>query len=180
MWNDTDIPLAYLITFRCYGTWLHGDDRGSVDREHNRYKAPYALANQNRNQHNRNLLKSEPVVLDAARRASTENAIRETCKYRKWALQAVSVRTNHAHVVVSIGEKKPQAALNALKANATRRRERTAVGHLTTVHGSIREVAAICGMSAVSNGPSIMLSMVRATSCRILIDEEARGHLSSW
>src|SRR6185369_556860 len=30
MWNDTDIPLAYLITFRSYGTWLHGDDRGSI------------------------------------------------------------------------------------------------------------------------------------------------------
>src|SRR2546428_5625205 len=32
MWNDTDIPLAFLITFRCYGTWLHGDDRGSVNQ----------------------------------------------------------------------------------------------------------------------------------------------------
>ena len=32
MWNDTDIPLAYLISFRCYGTWLHGDERGSIDR----------------------------------------------------------------------------------------------------------------------------------------------------
>jgi hypothetical protein len=31
MWNDRDIPLAYLTTFRCYGTWLHGDDRGSVE-----------------------------------------------------------------------------------------------------------------------------------------------------
>ena len=29
-WNDTGIPLAYLITFRCYGTWLHGDARGWV------------------------------------------------------------------------------------------------------------------------------------------------------
>ena len=27
MWNDTDIPLGYLITFRCYGTWLHGNKR---------------------------------------------------------------------------------------------------------------------------------------------------------
>jgi len=24
----TDFPLAYLITFRCYGTLLHGDKRG--------------------------------------------------------------------------------------------------------------------------------------------------------
>jgi len=41
MWNDTDTPLAYLITFRCHGTWLPGDERGSVDRFHNRYKSPY-------------------------------------------------------------------------------------------------------------------------------------------
>ena len=41
MWNDTDLPLGYLITFRSYGTWLHGDERGSIDRFHNRYKAPY-------------------------------------------------------------------------------------------------------------------------------------------
>jgi hypothetical protein len=28
-------PLAYFITFTCYRTWLHGDERGSVDDEHN-------------------------------------------------------------------------------------------------------------------------------------------------
>ena len=28
-------PLAYFITFTCYGNWLHGDERGSVDRDHN-------------------------------------------------------------------------------------------------------------------------------------------------
>ncbi|HEX9659180.1 MAG TPA: hypothetical protein VGA18_02730, partial [Rhodothermales bacterium] len=27
-------PLAYLITFTTYGTWLHGDERGSVDPGH--------------------------------------------------------------------------------------------------------------------------------------------------
>ena len=120
MWNDTDIPLAHLITFRCYGTWLHGDDRGSVDREHNRYKQPYAPANEKRNRHNRNMLRSEPVLLDAPRRASVERALRETCDHRRWTLLAINIRTNHAHVVVSIGTKNPKVALNALKANATR------------------------------------------------------------
>jgi hypothetical protein len=38
-WNDSDTPLAYFITFRAYGTWLHGDKRGSVDRHNNRYGA---------------------------------------------------------------------------------------------------------------------------------------------
>jgi REP element-mobilizing transposase RayT len=120
MWNDTDIPLAHLITFRCYGTWLHGDPRGSVDRLHNRYKAPFAAANENRNRHNRGMLKSSPVVLDASRRASVETAVRETCAHRSWTLRAVNVRTNHVHIVVSIGAKKSELALNAFKANATR------------------------------------------------------------
>jgi len=31
-WDDNEFPLAYLITIRTHGTWLHGDERGSVDR----------------------------------------------------------------------------------------------------------------------------------------------------
>ena len=31
-WDYGDMPLAYLITIRTFGTWLHGDPRGSVDR----------------------------------------------------------------------------------------------------------------------------------------------------
>jgi hypothetical protein len=38
-------PLAYLITFNTYGSWLHGDRRGSVDRFHNRYGTPRVGAN---------------------------------------------------------------------------------------------------------------------------------------
>jgi len=43
--TESRIPLAYLITFRAYGTWLHGDSRGSVDRFHNRYGAPLIAPN---------------------------------------------------------------------------------------------------------------------------------------
>ncbi|MGH9933202.1 MAG: hypothetical protein ACREA9_28800 [Pyrinomonadaceae bacterium] len=31
VWNDTETPLAYFISFRSYGTWLHGDKPG-LDR----------------------------------------------------------------------------------------------------------------------------------------------------
>jgi REP element-mobilizing transposase RayT len=120
MWNDTDVPLAHLFTFRCYGTWLHGDARGSVDRAHNQYKAAYAPANENRNRHNKGMLKSKPLLLNASQRLSVETAIRETCVHRRWILHAISVRTNHVHMVVSIGIKKSELALNAFKANATR------------------------------------------------------------
>jgi REP element-mobilizing transposase RayT len=120
MWNNTDLPLAYLITFRCYGSWLHGDERGSVDRFHNQYKSPYLSGNEAWHQYNARKLKCEPVVLDAVKCKSVEIAIRETCAFRNWTLRAINVRTNHVHAVVSIGTIPSQRALNAFKANATR------------------------------------------------------------
>ena len=100
MWNDTEIPLAYLITFRCYGTWLHGDSRGSVDRRNNQYGTPRIPEHKNWNAAGIANLKHPPVNLDAAMRASVEKAIRDTCGIRGWNLYATSVRTNHAHSVV--------------------------------------------------------------------------------
>ena len=120
MWNDTDIPHAYLITFRCHGTWLHGDERGSIDRFHNRFKSPYIDPNKRWHQHNTKTLEGEPVTLDAAQRQSVDAALHEACAVRKWHLHAVNVRTNHVHTVVSIGSIKPERALIAFKANATR------------------------------------------------------------
>jgi REP element-mobilizing transposase RayT len=121
MWNDTDIPLAHLITFRCYGSWLHGDVRGAVDRSHNQYKSPRLPANENWRQHNSRVLKCEAVRLNAAQRRSVEIAIRDTCDLRSWLLRALNVRTNHVHAVLSTGEIKADRALSALKANATRK-----------------------------------------------------------
>jgi len=120
MWNDTDIPLAYLITFRSYGTWLHGDERGSIDRFHNRYKSPYIDPNPRWRRHNARALKRGPVILGAAQRKSVEQSIRANCECRRWHLHALNVRTNHAHIVVSIGSIKPERALTAFKANATK------------------------------------------------------------
>jgi REP element-mobilizing transposase RayT len=121
MWNDTDIPLGYLITFRCYGTWLHGDERGSIDRFHNRYNSPYLPPGDRRKSLATLQLKSSPITLDASQRQTVEAAIHEVCDHRKWSLHALNVRTNHVHVVVSIGKEKPERALNAFKAYATRR-----------------------------------------------------------
>jgi len=70
--NPDPVPLAYLITFRAYGTWLHGDSRGSVDRFHNRYGAPLIPANRRWQQYNERVLKRPPVQLTASRRAAIE------------------------------------------------------------------------------------------------------------
>jgi len=120
MWNDTEVPLGYLITFRCYGTWLHGDERGSIDRFHYRYKSPYLPLSDRRRHLDSRRLKSQPQTLDARQRRIVDDAIHEVCKYRRWHLHALNVRTNHVHIVVSIGSLKPERALNALKAYSTR------------------------------------------------------------
>ena len=71
-----DIPLAYLILVRAYGTWLHGDRRGSVDRFHNRYRSPRIPPNEQWRKYNLASLKQPPVKLGSHRRAAIEKAIR--------------------------------------------------------------------------------------------------------
>ena len=133
-----DVPLAYLITFRSYGTWLHGDERGSVDRWHNYFGTPCFPANDARQQQNARRLKHAPITLNAEQRKSVEYAILETCLFRNWNLHAVNVRTNHAHSLITAYAApsgmsvpfaaengfaegiRPERILNALKANATR------------------------------------------------------------
>ena len=119
MWNDTDTPLAYFISFRSYGTWLHGDQRGSIDRFNNRYGDRYLCPNERWRRHNQKKLKTDPFILGSRERESVEKAIRETCNVRRWQLMAVNVRTNHFHTVVT-ADLKSSLVLNAFKANATR------------------------------------------------------------
>lgn len=120
MWNDRETPLAYLITFRAYGTWLHGDGRGSTDRHNNIYRTPHINPNPDWLNHNRQQLSHGPVTLDAARRRAVEFAIMDTCRRRFWDLTAHNIRTNHVHAVVDTLGKEGSLALNALKANSTR------------------------------------------------------------
>ncbi|MCM3871610.1 MAG: transposase [Pyrinomonadaceae bacterium] len=117
--DNERISLAYLITFRSYGTWLHGDERGSVDRFHNVYGTRRLPVNRQREQYEQRLLALHPVRLNSQRRAAVEKGIRETCAIRKWRLLAFNIRTNHVHAVVSANSP-AWLVLNALKANATR------------------------------------------------------------
>ena len=119
-WNDTGVPLARFFSFRTYGTWLHGDKRGSVDRNNNIFGTPYYPPDIEWKELRRQALKGMPVKLNAAMRKVVVEAIKETCKKRGWIILAMNVRTNHVHAVVKIGSYHPGRALNALKANATR------------------------------------------------------------
>jgi REP element-mobilizing transposase RayT len=118
-WNDTDVPLAIFFTFRTYGTWLHRDERKSVDRHNNVYRSPRIEPNKNWKRYNRKTLNHKPVLLNAAQRTAVRRGIALICAERGWVLSAINVRTNHIHCVVRIGAHDPDRALAALKARAT-------------------------------------------------------------
>ncbi len=70
------MPLAYLITFRTYGTWLHGDPRGSMDRQRaNTWAEPNLDAIPGLAAWERTVLKHPARFLDATDRGVVERAI---------------------------------------------------------------------------------------------------------
>jgi len=114
-------PLAYMLTLRTYGTWLHGDARGSVDRAHRAYGTPMLGANGSLERAERARPRHAPVQLDAAQRRSMTETIQKVCLHRNWTLYALSVRTEHVHIVVAIAAKlSPEKAMNTLKSWITR------------------------------------------------------------
>ncbi len=118
--DDNEFPLAYLITFRCYGTWLHGDQRGSYRRNFRLLSGVSdvpprrGLENAERQQ-----LKHAPIKLNQRQRTIVEQAVRDVCKHRKYRMRAINVRTNHAHSVVS-ALNHPEPILDAFKSYSTR------------------------------------------------------------
>ncbi len=115
-----EAPLAYFLSWHTYGTWLHGDERGSVDRDHNRYETPFVDASSNRKQFMQAEQKHPSLSLNQEQREQVFLALRETCDFRSWKLIALHVRTTHVHVVVAAAGP-PEPVLTTLKAYATRR-----------------------------------------------------------
>jgi hypothetical protein len=70
--NDDNKVLAYFITFRTYGSWLHGDSRGSVDRFHNVYGTPRLPPNKLREKYIRSRMKRPPARLTLKQRRVVE------------------------------------------------------------------------------------------------------------
>lgn len=114
------LPLAYFITWSTRGTWLHGDERGSVDREHNQYGFPRVIPNQTTQSRRQSTLSDDVVSLSREARDVVDGAIREVCRRRDWRLHALNVRSNHVHVVAGIGAVSPETAMQQLKSWGTR------------------------------------------------------------
>jgi len=112
-------PLAFFITFTTYGSWLHGDPRGWVDRsrlpDNDARRGPHARIHGQRREETR----SPAVTLDARMRECVRRAIRETCETAGWTLASLAVRRTHAHVLAT-SDRSATQTLSCLKGQATR------------------------------------------------------------
>lgn len=119
--EHANYPLAYLITIRTYGTWLHGDERWSVGRTpQNRYGAKLIPPNVPLKEKMKTEMRSEPFKLDPQGQIIVKEAITSVCVNRKYRLSALNVRPSHAHILLS-SQAAPERITSTLKAHSTRR-----------------------------------------------------------
>jgi hypothetical protein len=139
-----EYPIAYLITFTTYGTWLHGDKRGSVDKEHNRFGSAFVSPNSGLSKKERISLKNPPFALGKNERGVVLKAILQVCELRGWFAHVIHVRRSHVHIVVS-GEVRPEKMLVDFKAYSTRalrkyNNDQTTIKKYWTRHGSTKYI----------------------------------------
>ena len=95
--------LRYFITFGCYGSRLHGDESGSVDRFHNLVGSRVLESDPQRVSVERQSMPQTPYHLDPDSRAALLRALRQHC----------------AHVIVE-AEARPERVMNEFKSYASR------------------------------------------------------------
>ena len=108
-------PLAYLLTWTTYGTWLPGDKRGWVDGHDGAWHVPYQEPDSDREQQARSMMTDAPLMLKVEQRRLIEAGIQNACDGQGWELHAVSARSNHVHAVVAAGDVTPGKVLGLLK-----------------------------------------------------------------
>jgi REP element-mobilizing transposase RayT len=114
-------PVAYFITFHTYGTWFHGDDRGSINRKGNNTPgSPMIAPDPQLEKIERSRLKHPPVKINPEQCKIIDSTIREVIAHNKWMLHALNVRTEHVHLVLT-ANKRPELVMNSLKSWCTRR-----------------------------------------------------------
>lgn len=85
IYEENAFPIAYLLTFRTYGTWLHGDERGSVRRNgNNSFGGPTITPSIPLKEKMQDLQKGGALLLDAQQRKCVGAAIIEVCEFRQY------------------------------------------------------------------------------------------------
>ena len=112
-------PWAYFLTIACYGRRLHGDPRGSVERDNNQWGTAFLELNSTREVCEQNRMRDDRAELDAEEREIVLQSIKSVSRHEQWTLHAVHVRSTHVHIVLSAAGK-PEKVVGKLKGYASR------------------------------------------------------------
>ena len=93
-------PLCYHITFGTYGTRLHGDDRGTVDREQNAFDEPIVGRDGEWQQEEALLLKFPARMLTIEQRLAVEQIVPQVCVRGGWDHIATAAAPDHVHNLI--------------------------------------------------------------------------------
>ena len=93
-------PLAYHITFGTYGTRLHGDERGTVDRRHNTPGNPVLGSTESWQNKEQQLLKNLQIVLTHEQCTFTETSLPDICRRGDWTYHIAAAQEDHVHVLL--------------------------------------------------------------------------------
>lgn len=115
-WID---PPAHFLTWRTYGTWLPGDERGWTDARRNGFAEPTNFPDPHRENIARARMGHSVFVMTPAVREAVDRAIRDACGWRGWEVLALNVRTNHVHLVLA-GDPVGGTPVVTLKARVSR------------------------------------------------------------
>jgi REP element-mobilizing transposase RayT len=132
-------PIAYFITFSCYGTHLHGSAAGSVDRRHNVPGTRWIEPDPHRELAETNRMTAAQYILARGARSTVLESFRKSCAIKGWLLCAAHVRSTHVHLVVSSPET-PERVMAYMKHYASRalNRQNGERRRRWTSHGSTR------------------------------------------
>jgi REP element-mobilizing transposase RayT len=83
-----------MITWTTYGTWLQGDERGYV-KNGKTYQG-----NKDLKQKNKNLQSQDMVKLSRKQQQIVQKAITEEAELQNQHIYALSIQSNHVHIVV--------------------------------------------------------------------------------
>jgi REP element-mobilizing transposase RayT len=165
----------WLLTWTTYGSWLPGDERGSVTPvrdapgprlKHNRPRTDYDSSLPGLARSARSLLKSPPIRLTLPQAEVILAQFHETAQHRGWTLLAVAIMRTHIHIVIGVpGDPDPDTILRDFKSYASRALNRSwtkpASGTWWTESGSKRklpdEPAVLAAVRYVAHQPAPLL-----------------------
>ena len=130
--SPIDEPLAYLLTWTTYGTWLPGDERWWVKEKKGHQPPDFARRHEARRK-----MREAPCTLSEDQRKVVEETIRKHCEIRGWHLHVVNCRTNHVHAVVT-APVSPAVVMEQFKAWGTRKLKERQQTVLNLPAGQIR------------------------------------------